>query len=184
MIQLFSNSSTLNRRFKSIGIEVDHVNDISQLDENEIILTEPISVPALLEHNTNFIIFSLTSAPSFQEGTSLLAMGVKGYGNTYIHAKHLRRAIITIKEGNVWLPPSFMQELIAQATPKSTTTNSTLLDALTKRQKETALLIKKGLSNKEIAKTLNITERTVKAHITAIFEKTEATDRLSLAMLL
>ncbi len=184
MIQIFTNNSALGRRFKSIGIEHLHVNDMSQLDADELIITDVSFVESLKQYNANFTIFALTAAPSFQEGTMLLTLGIKGYGNAYMHGKHLRRAIITIKEGNIWLPPSFMQELIAQVVPKTPNAESSVLEMLTARQKETALLIKEGLSNKEIAQTLNITERTVKAHITAIFERTGTTDRLTLALLL
>ncbi len=184
MIQLYSNTSALNRRFKSIGIEHLHVNDMAQLDVDELIITDVNFVESLKQYNSNFTIFALTASPSFEEGTKLLLLGIKGYGNAYMHAKHLRRAIITIKEGNVWLPPSFMNELIAQVVPKAPKAESSALEMLTTRQKETALLVKEGHSNKEIAQTLGITERTVKAHITAIFERTGTTDRLSLALLL
>ncbi len=184
MIQLFSNNTLLKNRFKSIDISTIHVNEISELDVENIIVTDSELATTLVAYNSDYIIFALTPAPNFQEGTALLAAGIKGYANSYIHAKHLRRAITTIKEGNIWLPPSFMQELIAHITPNNTKKTRSLLEILTKRQRETALLIKEGLSNKEVAKKLNITERTVKAHLSAIFERTGATDRLTLAMLL
>jgi DNA-binding NarL/FixJ family response regulator len=184
MIQLFSKNSTLDRRLKSIGIAVQYITDITTLDENELIITESTSVEELISFNKTFTIFALTPAPSFQEGTKLLTLGIKGYGNAYMHAKHLRRAIITIKEGNIWLYPAFMQELISSITPSTPKKESSQLETLTARQKETALLVKEGKSNKEIAQALNITERTVKAHISAIFERTGATDRLTLALLI
>ncbi len=184
MIQLFSSNILLKNRFKNIDIPTIHVNKISELDVENIIITNSESVNTLMAYNSDFTIFALTPAPSFQEGVALLGVGIKGYGNSYMHAKHLRRAIITIKEGNIWLPPSFMQELIAHITPNSTKKTTPLLEILTKRQRETALLIKEGLSNKEVAQKLKITERTVKAHLSAIFERTGATDRLTLAMLL
>lgn len=184
MIQLFSTNNLLSNRLKHIGIEATLVSDIAKLDETDVIITETTSVRELRSYNANFLIFALTPAPNFSEGTKLLALGVKGYGNAYMHAKHLRRAIITIKEGNIWIPPSLMQELITQISPKASAKESSALQSLTTRQQETALLVKDGLSNKEIAQKLDITERTVKAHLSAIFERTGVTDRLSLAMLL
>ncbi len=186
MTQLYSTNTLLKHRLKSIDIPVIHLNTKVDLDADEIIITDTVAVEELLSYNPHFTLFALTPSPSFHEGTALLAQGIKGYGNSFMHAKHLRRAIITIKEGNIWLPPSFMQELIAHAVPSAATTSNSVsaLETLTKRQKETALLLKEGLSNKEIAKKLQITERTVKAHISAIFERTGITDRLSLAMYL
>ena len=183
MIQLFSTNTLLKNRLKNIDIPVAFTHDLSRLDTKEMVITDTVLVETLLNDNADFIIFVLTPSPNFHEGTSLLARGIKGYGNTFMHAKHLRRAIVTIKEGNIWLPPSLMQELITRVAPQDTSqAGSPRLETLTKRQRETALLIQEGLSNKEIAQKLHITERTVKAHISAIFERTGTTDRLSLAM--
>ncbi|CAN0295859.1 unnamed protein product, partial [Chrysoparadoxa australica] len=51
-------------------------------------------------------------------------------------------------------------------------------------EKQTALEAAKGFSNKEIARLLNITERTVKAHISKVYEKLGVKDRLQLALML
>jgi DNA-binding NarL/FixJ family response regulator len=56
------------------------------------------------------------------------------------------------------------------------------LERLTRREREIARLIGGGASNKEIAKQLSISDRTVKAHITTIFHKLGFSDRLRLAL--
>jgi two-component system NarL family response regulator len=55
---------------------------------------------------------------------------------------------------------------------------------LTRREREIAELIGNGESNKQIARQLAITERTVKAHLTEIFRKLGIADRLRLALLI
>jgi len=55
-------------------------------------------------------------------------------------------------------------------------------DCLSEREVQVARLIANGASNKEIADRLVITERTVKAHLTAIFEKLGVRDRLQLSL--
>ena len=55
---------------------------------------------------------------------------------------------------------------------------------LTDREREVAATIAAGSSNKEIARQLGITERTVKAHVGAILEKLQVRDRLQLALLM
>jgi DNA-binding NarL/FixJ family response regulator len=55
---------------------------------------------------------------------------------------------------------------------------------LTPREQETAVLLAKGASNKEIARQLEITERTVKAHVGAMLEKLGARDRLQLSLII
>ena len=56
------------------------------------------------------------------------------------------------------------------------------LDSLTARELMVARLVAQGESNREIAEALEITERTVKAHLTAIFEKLQVRDRVQLAL--
>jgi DNA-binding NarL/FixJ family response regulator len=54
---------------------------------------------------------------------------------------------------------------------------------LSQREIEVTQAIAKGASNKVVARQLDISERTVKAHVTAIFEKLGVTDRLKLVLL-
>ena len=53
---------------------------------------------------------------------------------------------------------------------------------LSGREKEVLVLVAKGLANKQIARTLGIAERTVKAHLTSIFNQLGVTDRTSAAL--
>ncbi len=57
------------------------------------------------------------------------------------------------------------------------------LSTLTGREVEVARAVARGSSNKEIARQLGITERTVKAHIGSVFQKLNARDRLHLALI-
>ena len=57
-------------------------------------------------------------------------------------------------------------------------------DDLTKRERQVAQSVSNGLSNREIAARLNISERTVKARLTAVFQKLGVRDRVQLALLM
>ena len=56
------------------------------------------------------------------------------------------------------------------------------LDTLSAREREVAEAVAEGLTNKQVAARLGITERTVKAHLATVFEKTGVRDRLQLAL--
>ena len=58
------------------------------------------------------------------------------------------------------------------------------LDDLTKRERQVAQAVADGLSNREIAERLSISERTVKARLTSVFQKVDVRDRVQLALLL
>ena len=58
------------------------------------------------------------------------------------------------------------------------------LDDLTRRERQVAEAVADGLSNREIAERLSISERTVKARLTTVFQKFDVRDRVQLALLL
>jgi DNA-binding NarL/FixJ family response regulator len=92
-----------------------------------------------------------------------------------------------VAEGGLWIGESLMERLLvgiarlpeaAVAPPQKNGWH----DKLTERELEVARAIAAGASNKEVARQLGITERTVKAHVGVIFAKLEVPDRLHLAL--
>jgi DNA-binding NarL/FixJ family response regulator len=76
-------------------------------------------------------------------------------------------------------------------TPIDPKVNRVLLDAkrigstsfdLTEREREVLLLVRSGLANKQIARKLGISERTVKAHLTKVFQTLGVSDRTQAAL--
>lgn len=130
-------------------------------------------------------ILLLSDVPTFQEGITMLRMGVKGYGNSYLHSSHLTHAMNVVNDGNIWLYPQFLETLIKETyLPSAEKKADPRLSLLSKRELEVARYVAEGLNNNEIAEKAQITTRTVKAHITSIFEKLQITDRLSLALIM
>jgi DNA-binding NarL/FixJ family response regulator len=132
--------------------------------------------------------FLLSDQPSEEEGLAFLKLGIVGYGNTYISRARLGEAVRVISNGGVWLGQKVMQGLIretyARVREKAASSSEQRLDSLTPRERAVAELVAQGQSNLEIAFNLNITERTVKAHLTSIYEKTGTGSRLNLALLI
>lgn len=125
----------------------------------------------------------ISTNPSFEEAQYYMKLGSKGYANANMHASHIAYAYKTILEGNIWLMPDYITQLIATI-PNQNVSKNQHLDALSEREKEVALLLSDGDSHKQIADKLDITIRTVKAHATAIYHKLQIKDRLALALLL
>jgi len=133
--------------------------------------------------------FLLTDHPDEEEALTFLRLGIVGYANTYIAAPRLLEALHVITEGGVWLGQKIIQRLITGVSntlkPEDKKDQVSLLPAnLTKSQRNIAERVARGQSNLEIAADLNITERTVKAHLTSIYEKTKTGNRLNLALLI
>lgn len=132
--------------------------------------------------------FLLSDRPDEEDGLAFLKLGIVGYGNTYISRERLAEAVRVISMGGVWLGQKVMQRLIAEmyagAGKQAPSLADQRLAGLTQREREVAELVAQGQSNLEIAFNLKITERTVKAHLTSIYEKTGTGSRLNLALLI
>jgi DNA-binding NarL/FixJ family response regulator len=130
------------------------------------------------------MIFSMT--PNFTEAQRFLQLGAMGYGNAMMHLSHLHSAYQALEEGKVWLHPDFITLMITQIrnSARAEEKSSSLMEGLSKREQEVAQMLGNGSTHQQIADTLDITVRTVKAHATSIYQKLDVKDRLALSLLL
>lgn len=133
--------------------------------------------------------FLLSDQPNEVEGLAFLKLGIAGYGNTYISPGRLAEAVKVILTGGVWLGQKVIQQLILETYTKAQESGARALMEqklahLTRREHKVADLVARGRTNLEIAAYLDIAERTVKGHLTSIYEKTQTGNRLSLALLI
>lgn len=128
----------------------------------------------------------LSMIPNFSEAQRFLQLGAMGYGNAMMHEYHLHSAYQALEEGKVWLHPDFISLMISQIRSISSEHEKSLkiLDTLSKREQEVAILLGSGSTHQEVADALDITVRTVKAHATSIYQKLDVKDRLALSLLL
>ena len=131
----------------------------------------------------------LSDLPSDEEALVAFAAGARGYCNSHAAPTLLQKVAAVVLQGGLWIGESLMQRLLS-ATAAVPAPASVLVpagkawsEALTKREREVAVTLARGASNKEIARLLGITERTVKSHVSAILEKLLVRDRLQLSLL-
>ena len=125
----------------------------------------------------------LSNVPSEDEGLAILEAGAVGYTSALAVAEMLLQVDAVVENGGLWVGPELLQRLVKAMATRTSQFNSSCLDKLSAREKEVALAVASGASNREVAQRLDITERTVKAHLTAIFERLEVRDRLQLTLL-
>jgi two-component system nitrate/nitrite response regulator NarL len=127
----------------------------------------------------------LSDTPNDDEALAAFSTAARAYCNTHAGAEVLQKVAAVVTQGGVWIGEPLMQRLLAapQHLPVPTATED-WTDVLTEREQEVARTIVAGASNKEIARQLGITERTVKAHVGAILGKLQVRDRLQLALLI
>jgi len=183
---------SLNQEFLNRYPECLHVKSAEELDalEEFTLLLDLNAIKDTQKYFFEYIkllptckaIFALSRKPNFKDGTHLLSLGIKGYGNINMPKINIRDALYVIRNGNIWLYPEFLQMMITSYSKNLHEVNQEELDLLSEREQEIASLIRKGLSNKEIANHSNITERTVKAHLSSIYEKLNIKDRVALVI--
>lgn len=126
----------------------------------------------------------LSDIPSDMEALAVFALAARGYCNVHAGKEVLQNVASVVAQGGLWIGESIMQRLLAAPMPVAlvTSTSNTWAAQLTERELEVAKAVARGGSNKEIAAQLGVTERTIKAHVGAIFEKLKLRDRLQLAL--
>lgn len=107
-------------------------------------------------------------------------IGADGYILKDSESVELKRAINIVMKGENYIQPKLIpilnNRLVARDIDKDK------VDSLTGREKEVLIQVANGMFNKEIANTLNISERTVKNHISNIFKKIDVSDRTQAAV--
>lgn len=145
------------------------------------------TVEQILSGFVNAKIVVLTNIPHQGEAAQILGEGAVGYCHAYSDATVLVQVKAVVSNGGIWLGQDLLQYLIAtsrQLVTAKPAAVSSALNLLSPRESEVAQQVSLGLSNKEIARKLDVTERTVKAHISACFERLNVKDRLQLALML
>lgn len=140
-------------------------------------------VAALKKATPGCAIVALSNVPHDDEGMAVLEAGAAGYTGALAVAEVLRQIETVVENGGLWVGPDLLQRLlVAMGRHAGQPWASGKLDKLSPREREVALAVAIGATNKEVARKLDITERTVKAHLSQVFEILKVRDRLQLAI--
>lgn len=107
-------------------------------------------------------------------------IGVNGYVLKDSESAELKKAIFTVAEGETYIQPSLIPALNAKMIENNK--DAEKIKSLTKRELDVLKLLAVGMFNKEVGKRLEISERTVKNHVSNIFKKLGVTDRTQAAV--
>lgn len=134
------------------------------------------------------IVVAMAGNPRREQTFQALAAGARGYVHLLSPPTLLRQVEIVVTNQGLWVGHDLLAQVAGTAFGALGGDTSLIrgdkLRALTTREREVALAVANGRTNKEAARELDITERTVKAHLSAVFRKLEVRDRLHLVRLL
>lgn len=134
----------------------------------------------LKEQNNPVKVLVLTVHSEIEYLVKAIDIGASGYILKDSGSAELKNAIQCIMENNPYIQPSLIPALKSRLVVRDI--DKEKLEALTKREMEILTQVASGMFNKEIANNLDISERTVKNHISNIFKKIDVSDRTQAAV--
>ena len=179
------------RQLQGANVQRIELERVVALPQDAVVLLHWSALEAdqqrwLMQQTGALRLVALTDVPEDQEGINLLRAGFRGYANTFIQGELLEQLIRAVERGDIWAGPQLLQRLLRhllqQKTPTAPEHTTPEQWHLSGRELQVMEGLRRGDSNKEIARELNITERTVKAHVSAILEKAKARDRIDLIL--
>lgn len=122
----------------------------------------------------------LTSADMDGEVLTAIRAGALGYLAKTSQRQEFLAAIREVAHGEAWLPPRLTRQLLdrIQAPP----VDAEAMDALTGRESEVVGLLARGWSNRKISRELEISEATVRTHVSHILDKLGVSNRVEAAL--
>ena len=153
------------------------------------------AIASLKSDRPNLRILMLTVSEDEEDLSKALQSGADGYLLKTSESDQLCDALVKVHEGHSVISPSMLNKLVSTMRHPANPTADAVgimsfskaaaiqsLDKLSPREKDIFLLIAKSLSNKQIARDLDIAETTVKIHIQHIFKKLDLTSRVQIAV--
>ncbi|HZP43832.1 MAG TPA: response regulator transcription factor [Candidatus Binatia bacterium] len=143
------------------------------------------AIPAVLRISPRTNVLVLTACDEKEEHVRAFKLGAKGVILKDSARQTLMQAIHTVCAGQVWVDPRMAGALVEEISSigsEGSSGNGRDEHGLTERELEIVRLVASGHKNKEVGATLTISERTVKTHLTNIFQKLGVRDRVGLVM--
>jgi DNA-binding NarL/FixJ family response regulator len=128
------------------------------------------------EHPSSAVLI-LTTYGEDDDALAALRAGARGVLTKDAGREEISRALHQAAAGHMTLAAPLQERLLAAAAPPPAPARAELPDGLTAREAEVLGLIGAGLTNREIAQRLVVSEATVKTHINHVFSKIDARDR-------
>lgn len=134
---------------------------------------------AILAEDQAAQVVILTSYSDGERIIGALDAGAVGYLLKDADPEDILEGIRAVSRGESPLHPRAARELL---TSRRTAPGEERPPQLTGRELEVLRLVRQGLANKQIARRLGISERTVKAHLTSVFQRLDVADRTQAAL--
>lgn len=166
---------------EAVALVAEHRPDVLLTDLRMPVMDGAEATEAVLTDQPDLAVLLLTTFDDEESILSALSAGARGYLTKEAGRAEIVQAILAVATGQSVLDPQVQQRLVRRALGTHPASASSLPvegdHLLTKRECEVIALIADGLTNREIARRLYLSEATIKTHINNLFTKTAVRDR-------
>jgi two-component system nitrate/nitrite response regulator NarL len=144
-------------------------------------------IQALLERHPNIGILLLAESAEEEYVCAALKQGVRGYILKSANRTELLQAVLVLGQGQSFISPSLAARLLMRSGPGhyvEVKASSPNVPHLTPRERQILSILVQGRSNKEIGNTLELSEKTIKHHLTNILQKLRVRNRVEAALMM
>ncbi|KAF0192178.1 MAG: regulatory protein LuxR [Gammaproteobacteria bacterium] len=167
---------------------VDQLPRVLVLDQQLLCGDELRYLVTLNETSPETSILLMIDREAQSVNPELMRYGVRGFCRSDVAPDTFAKAVESLLNGALWIPRDLVPALVNQLRVEvqrggPEAAQLARFRSLTRRQVEVVRMVSDGANNKEIARELGISDRTVKAHLSVVFEKLGISSRLNLALL-
>jgi DNA-binding NarL/FixJ family response regulator len=167
----------------ALALDAEHAPDVILLDLKLPGMDGIAVLGELRARGSAARVLVLTSATEPASASLAVRSGAAGVLYKDVDPDALVRAIRSVHDGHLLLAPEAAGTLVRAAGTWGPGARGGGLDALTSREREVLAELTKGRSNREIARALSVSEKTVKAHVSSVLAKLGVQDRTQAALL-
>ena len=166
------------------GVKLAHSlrPDVVLLDLDMPLMNGRDALAQMLDTQPDLAVLMLTVSEDSDDLAECMKAGARGYLLKKIDAEFLLGSIRRAVEGDSVLSPEMTAKLVQRLRAPVVPAQSPGYESLTPRERETLAWLAQGDSNKQIARTMNVAESTVKVHVQNILRKLELHSRVQAAV--
>lgn len=156
--------------------------DVVLLDIDMPVMNGKEALSQILSSHPELAVLMLTVSEDGADLTECMRIGARGYLLKNINVDFLLDSIRRAVDCDSVLSPEMTTKLVARLRSPESNKSSAEIESLTPRERETLAWLAKGVSNKHIARGLDVAESTIKVHVQSILRKLNLSSRVQAAV--